>query len=199
MENAQQAYDIFNRLWQRIPRSVRLDRENHQLMLDLRTFFDGLMAAAKRAAIVGTALAAKSPDAPVDGEEGELPDPVRQALRVIRVLDRREWEMVKSIADLFHKFSKEDFLDIVDIARDVSCPQCGEWLDDDDPHENCPNPEEGDEEGEGEGGDAGAASAAPEPGGAHSPMVQTSLPAVSVPASAAESGPNPGSSTESNE
>ena len=140
MENAKQAYDVFNRLWSKVPRSVRLDRENHQLMLDVRAFFDGLMEAAKRAAIVD---AAKGGTPAVEGDDG--PDPIRQVLRLLRTLDRREWEMVKSIVNLFHEFSTEDFLDVIDIARDVSCPRCGEWLDDDDLHEDCPVPAEADQ------------------------------------------------------
>ena len=145
MNNAQQAYDVFNRLWSKIPRSVRLDRENHQLMLDIRRFFDGLLEVAKRSSIVGNAIAAgnKSADAAPGDVEG--PDPIRQALRLLRTLDRREWEMVKSIVDLFHKFSTEDFLDVLDAARDASCPRCGEWLDDEDPHESCQVPPDDDE------------------------------------------------------
>ena len=197
MENAKQAYDVFNRLWQKVPRSVRLDRENHQLMLDVRAFFDGLMEAAKRAAIVD---AAKGGAPVAEGADG--PDPIRQVLRLLRTLDRREWEMVKSIVDLFHTFSTEDLLDVIDIARDVSCPRCGEWLDDDDLHENCPVPEEDDrtlEEGDRtltEDLAADAASAAgPAPlqqtqsattyAASHLPA-QTSLPAIAAPA---ESGP----------
>ena len=189
MENAKQAYDVFNRLWEKVPRSVRLDRVNHQLMLDLRAFFDGLMEAAKRAAIVDAMKGGGAPAA--EGEEG--PDPIRQVLRLLRTLDRREWEMVKSIVELFHKFSTEDFLDVVDIARDVSCPRCGEWLDDDDVHDNCPVPEE-DEDGEGgEGGGEAptgeVTAVVPQP---PTQSVQASLPmqtTLSAIAPATESGP----------
>ena len=141
MENAKQAYDAFNRLWAKVPRSIRLDRENHQLMLDIRAFFDGAIEIAKRAAIVDTALSAAK--ASPNGESGddEPADPVRLALRLLRTLDGREWAMIKAIVDL-HKFETGDFLDILDAIHDTHCPRCGEWLDDDDAHENCPVPAE---------------------------------------------------------
>ena len=167
MENAKQAYDAFNRLWAKVPRSIRLDRENHQLMLDVRAFFDGIIETAKRAAIVDLALAAAKPATGSESEDVELPDPIRQTLRLLRTLSRREWEMVKTIADL-HKFEADDFLDILDAIRDTHCPRCGEWLDDDDAHENCPVPEdELDAEPEAE------------------PEVQTAVAAVAVPSASA--------------
>lgn len=150
MEDAKQAYHAFNTLWSKVPRHVRVDRENHQRMLAVRAYFDAILEAATRAAIVHSALATTS-DATAKGgmrEEEPEPDttPIHLALRLLRTLSRREWEMVKAIVDL-HKFSTEDFLDILDEIRDVHCARCGEWLDDDDEHENCPVPEEEDEEG----------------------------------------------------
>ena len=151
MENAKQAYDAFNRLWGKVPRTVRTDRENHQLMLDIRAFFDIIIETGKRSSIVDLALAAAAKPAatgvlPEDVELSDV-DPVRQALRLLRMLSEREWEMVKAIVDL-HKFEADDFLDIQDILRDTHCPRCAEWLDDDDTHENCPVPEEGEDEPE---------------------------------------------------
>ena len=154
MENATQAYDAFNRLWGKVPRTCRVDRENHLLMLDIRAYFDGIIETAKRAAIVDLALAANaSPNARSGGltserggpapEDAEPADPVRQALRLLRTLSDLELEMVKAVLDL-HKFPPEDFVDIVNVIRDTHCMRCGEWLDDDDQHENCPVPEEDD-------------------------------------------------------
>ena len=151
MENAKQAYDAFNRLWGQVPRHVRGDRENHRLMLDVRAFFDGIIETAKRQEIVDIALAAVNASPNGQGgpasEDVELADPVHQALRLLRTLDRREWEMVKAIVDL-HKFSTDDFLDILDAIHDTHCPRCGKWLDDDDAHEDCPVPAEDDDEPE---------------------------------------------------
>lgn len=139
MENAKQAYDTFNRLWAKVPRHVRIDRDNHQLMLVLRTFFNDAMEIEKRrVAVVET-----TGEAPSDHEQDddEQTDPVRLALRLLRTLTRREWEMVKAIVDL-HKFAPEDFLDLLNTIHDVHCPRCGEWLDDDDDHDNCSAPED---------------------------------------------------------
>ena len=145
MENAKQAYDAFNRLWGKVPRHVRVDRENHHLMLEVRAFFDVFIETAKRTAMVDLALAAANASSnaasgTVTGDV-EQANPIRLALRLLRTLERREWEMVKAVVDL-HKFEVDDFLDILDAIQDTHCPRCGEWLDDDDEHENCPVPAE---------------------------------------------------------
>lgn len=148
MEDAKKAYNAFNALWSKVPRHVRVDRENHQRMLEVRAYFDAILEAAKRAAIVNTALVATdlarrdSAAQATTLEEEELNvSPIHLALRLLRTLSRREWEMTKAIVDL-HKFPTEDFLEILDEIRDVHCPRCGEWLDDEDEHEDCPVPEE---------------------------------------------------------
>ena len=149
MEDAKQAYHAFNALWGKVPRHVRVDRDNHQRMLEVRAYFDGILEAAKRAAIVNAALAVPNPNGASQEGVEEEPEPnatpVHLALRLLRTLGHREWEMVKAIVDL-HKFSTEDFLDVLDEIQDTHCPRCGEWLDDDDAHENCPVPEEDDDE-----------------------------------------------------
>ena len=173
MENAKQAYDAFNRLWGKVPRHVRVDRESHHLMLEIRAFFDVFIETAQRAAIVDLALAAANKPAtgPVP-EDVELADPVRQALRLLRTLDRREWEMVKSIVDL-HKFDTDDFLDLLDAIHETHCTRCGKWLDDDDQHEDCPVPEESEEE---RTADVTQPSSPFQSEGAQNPALQLSLP-----------------------
>ena len=145
MENAKQAYDAFNRLWGKVPRTCRVDRENHQLMLEVRAYFDVIIETAKRASIVDSALAAANAtpntESGPDADDDEPADPVRQALRLLRTLSGLEWQMVRAIVDL-HKFANEDFVDIVNVIRDTHCKRCGEWLDDDDEHEDCPVPDE---------------------------------------------------------
>ena len=148
VENARQAYDAFNRLWAKVPRHVRVDRENHLLMLEVRAFFDGIIEAAKRAAIVDSALAAAK--VLPNGESGPASedvevDPVRQALRLLRTLGDLEWAMVKAVVDLHDKFTNDDFVDILNVIHDTHCRRCGEWLDDEDEHEDCPVPEEDDD------------------------------------------------------
>ena len=160
MENARQAYDAFNRLWAKVPRHVRVDRENHLLMLDIRAFFDGVIETAKRAAIVDSALAAaKAPLENGSTEDVEPADPVRQALRLLRTLSDLEWAMVKAVVELHDKFTNDDFVDILNVIHDTHCRRCGEWLDDEDEHEDCPVPADDDEPEEAQS--AGAVVTAP--------------------------------------
>lgn len=144
MEYAKQAYDAFNRLWAKVPRHVRVDRDNHQLMLSLRSFFDGHIEVERRRMTAAEGAGEPASSSEPEDDDAQT-DPVRLALRLLRTLTRREWEMVKTIADL-HKFGSEDFLDLLNVIRDVHCSSCGEWLDDDDEHVDCPAPSEDDDD-----------------------------------------------------
>lgn len=132
----------FVHLWKKMPRSLRAERDNQVAMETLKGFFDAQLAAIdrkKRARVANALLAAVSsplatPDAAPGDEDGIK---LHAALQFYRMLERRQWEMVKAIVDL-HKFKPEEVADIMDELRDTHCADCGLWLEDGDEHDECP-------------------------------------------------------------
>lgn len=183
LPDAREAYDAFNVLWSEVQRHIRAKPENQQRMRIVRAYFDHEIAQAaersdieRRAAlaeVVGAALALNAPSrASEEVEADEVPTMLHLTLRALRVLTRREWEMAKAIVDIHHRFDAEDLREIVDELHGMHCVHCGEWLDDDDEHENCSGTSEDTEEEDDDGDSSsnGSSMAMSSPGVAAAPI-----------------------------
>ena len=131
-------FSAFLHLWGKVPRSMRPEKENQEPYLLVKTWFMNELGAlaTKKAELAKRRLeGGGSPDA-----EDEVPaglTPIRTAARACRALNDVEWEMLKAQIDISMKFDPEDVLLIMDDLRDTHCVDCGEWLDEADPHNEC--------------------------------------------------------------
>lgn len=135
LHEMKEAYEAFQYIWNKLPRSMKPERDNHSRMTLLRDFFERqltLLEAQKRALIAGAVLGAGTEDSTSTAPTSSI----HVALQVCRLLNRKQWEMVKSYVDL-HKFQPEDVAELMAELRDTHCADCGVWLEDDDNHEDC--------------------------------------------------------------
>lgn len=155
-----EVYEAFMFLWNKLPRSLKPEKENHQRMVRVREHFEQQLAAAKKRMLVA-AQGEGIPGAEIEeGEEAEdAGSPLHVARRILRLLTRRQWEQVKFLMDLNARFEPDEVLEIVDEIADSHCGDCGAWLDDDDAHDDCPAAPDGAPDGAHDGAADGGSDA----------------------------------------
>ena len=139
LQEVKGAFEAFSFVWNKVPRSVRPEKDANQRMVLVRDLL--LRVIAFLEVERRTALATAATDGLAsDEDEGEedRESPLRIVMRLVRTLDRDQWDQVEILMNMRWKLSNEGFLELIDEALETHCKDCGVELDDDDDHDDCP-------------------------------------------------------------
>lgn len=135
LPSAAQCDDVIgklDRIWiDLVPRSARPVRKNDYLQV--RRVLERLQALVT--AEEGASIASGGEAAPSEGEVDD--SPIRGAMRFLWGLTPEEWEAVKVLMQL-RSLSDDVRLDVFDEIQIAHCMECGQEVDEDEPH-TCPS------------------------------------------------------------